>query len=98
MPPVCAGLALLGGLLGLGSGAASLLGLLWLAALAGTLGPWRDFLPRPVPLGRWIWAFVCAAGMFVLVYLRSIPAKAIVWRDRVYTVGQGGTVLNVRRR
>ena len=98
LPPVCAGLALLGGLLGLGSGAASLLGLLWLAALAGTLGPWRDFLPRTVPLGRWIWAFVCAAGMFVLVYLRSIPAKAIVWRDRVYTVGQGGTVLNVRRR
>ncbi len=98
LPPVCAALALLGGLLNLGSGAASLLALLWLAALAAALGPWRAFLPRPVPLGRWMWAFVCAVGMFVLVYLRSVSAKTIVWRDTVYTVGQGGTVLNVRRR
>ncbi len=98
LPPVCAALALLGGLLGLGSAAASLLALLWLAALLGALGPWRDFLPRPVPLGLWLWAFVCAVGMFALIYLRSVSARVIVWRDRVYTVGRGGSVLNVRRR
>lgn len=98
LPPVCAALALLGGLLGLGSAAASLLALLWLAALLGALGPWRDFLPRPVPLGLWLWAFVCAVGMFALVYLRSVSARVIVWRDRGYTVGRGGSVLNVRRR
>ena len=98
VPPLGAALALLGGLLGLGNGAAVLLALLWLAALAAALGPWRAFLPRSVPLGRWLWAFVCAVGMFVLVYLRTIPAREIVWRNTAYTVGQGGTVLGVRRR
>lgn len=98
VPPLGAALALLGGLLGLGNGAAVLLALLWLAALAAALGRWRAFLPRSVPLGRWLWAFVCAVGMFILVYLRTIPAREIVWRDTAYTVGQGGTVLGVRRR
>ena len=32
------------------------------------------------------------------VDLRTIPAREIVWRDTAYTVGQGGTVLGVRRR
>lgn len=101
LPPLGAALALTGGLLGLGSSAASLLSLLWLALLAVSLGPWRAFLgrsPNAQPsLVRWLWAFGLAAGMFALVYAQSVKAREIVWKDRAYIVGRGGRVLDVRK-
>lgn len=97
LPPLCAGLALVGGLLDVGGGGAVFAALLYLAALAAVLYVWRDFLPAPLPLWRWIWACVCASAMFVWVYGRSIPAKGIIWHGISYTVGQGGTVLRMHR-
>ncbi|MBQ3059571.1 MAG: glycosyltransferase [Desulfovibrio sp.] len=97
LPPLGAALMLLGGLIGLGSASAMLPVLSWLLLLAASLGPWRAFLSRPVSLGRWLWAFACAAGMFLLVYAQSLRAREIIWKDFAYRVGRGGHVLSVRR-
>ena len=101
LPPLGAALALTAGLFGMGSAAASLLSLLWLALLAVSLGPWRAFLGRhgneQPPLIRWLWAFGWAAGMFGLVYAQSIKAREIVWKDFTYVVGRGGRILDVRK-
>lgn len=92
VPVLCAALALLGWLLQLGGGAGALLTLFWLAATGGALYLWRALLPRPVPLARWLWAYVRAVCLFARVYAASAAATGIVWRGIRYTVGRGGVV------
>lgn len=98
VPPLCAAVALLGGLLNLGGGSGVFLSLAWLGALAGALNIWRNFLAPPRPaFWRWLLAFFYAAGMFAWVYCRSIRARGIVWHGIAYEVGLGGTVLHAGR-
>ncbi|MDR3358164.1 MAG: glycosyltransferase [Desulfovibrio sp.] len=71
--------------------------LLYTGILAGLLRAWREFLPVPVPLLPWLRAFVCAVGMFVYVYARSVTAAGLVWHGIEYKVGRGGKVTGMRR-
>ncbi|MDR2743948.1 MAG: glycosyltransferase [Desulfovibrio sp.] len=71
--------------------------LLYAGILAGLLHAWRGFLPVPVPLLPWLRAFVCAVGMFIYVYARSIPATGLAWHGIRYEVGRGGKVIGMRR-
>ncbi len=92
-PSVLSLLAVAGGIPGLVHGAVFLFGLVHLALLCTVVLSWRELLPRPVPALRWLAAFALGIGMFCWVYLRSIPARSILWHGRVYRVGRGGRVL-----
>lgn len=85
--------AVAGGLSGLVPDPAFLFGLVHLTLLCAVVLGWRELLPRKVPALRWLGAFALGVGMFCLVYLRSIPARTILWHGRVYRVGRGGRVL-----
>ena len=97
LPMVCAGLALLGWVVGVGSGAGVLLAIFWLAALVSALHLWRGLLSKPVPLWRWCLAFADAVRMFTAVYWQSLKAWSIVWHGIRYEVGKGGVVLRSER-
>lgn len=97
VPMVCAPLALLGGLIGLGSGADVLLALFWLAAVLSALYLWRGLLGKPVVLWRWFLALADAVRMFTLVYWRSLRTWDILWHGTRYEVGRGGVVLRSER-
>lgn len=97
VPPLTAVFILLGGLLHLSSGPAVLLALLWVALLAVILHLWRGLLRHSISFVRWFLSFFDAVAMFALVYIRSLPARSIVWHGLRYVVGRGGTVRRVER-
>ena len=97
LPMVCAGLALLGWLISVGSGAGVLLAVFWLAALVSALHLWRGLLSKPVPLLGWCLAFVDAVRLFTSVYWQSLKAWSIEWHGIRYEVGKGGVVLRSER-
>ena len=79
LPMVCAGLALLGWLVSVGSGAGVLLAVFWLAALVSALHLWRGLLSKPVPLLGWCLAFVDAVRLFTSVFWQSLRAWSSEW-------------------
>lgn len=97
VPLLCALLALLGGLVHVGSGAGVLLSVFWLACVVSALHLWRAMLPRPVCLWRWCLAYAAAVRMFSLVYLNSLRTRSLLWHGIRYTVRQGGTVEGTER-
>lgn len=97
LPPLLAVGAVIGMLCGVVSPAAGLpaLGLLlWLVVL---LHGWRGQICAPGSLWRWLAAYALSAALFAEVYLRTIPARGILWHGIWYRVGRGGRVLEMRR-
>lgn len=92
LPLACAALSLLGGLVGLGSGAGVLLAVFWMAGAGGALYLWRAMFDQRFPLWRWLLAFVDATCMFARVYACSLRATQLEWSSARYTVGPGGVV------
>lgn len=97
VPMLCALLAFIGGLLGIGSGAGVLLALFWLAAVISALYLWRGLVAKPASLWRWFRALVDGVRMFTVVYWRSIKACDLLWHGTRYEVGHGGVVLRSER-
>ena len=97
VPPVCAALSLLGGLLQMGSGEGILLSLVWLAGIVWGLNLWRQLLSLPVSMRFWCLGFAEAISMFALVYLDSVRARGLLWHGIRYEVGRGGRVLRTER-
>ena len=97
VPPLAAVFILLGGLLHISSGPAVLLALLWIVLLSVILHSWRGLLRHSISFVRWFLSFFDAVAMFAVVYIRSIPARSIVWHGLRYVVGRGGTVRRVER-
>ncbi len=89
---------LLTGVLGLlGTGATLLvlfymLGLVWLGLRA------RVLHPSPGSLLGWMRSFFTVLCMAGITHALTIPAKELSWRDTIYTVGQRGKVLSLRRK
>lgn len=90
VPPLFTCLAFLGGLLGIGTGAAVALGLSWLAVFWFELSCIRQFLEKNCSQIRFLGAFLLACTMFARVYIESIRAQSIVWQGREYHVGENG--------
>lgn len=93
MPAVVSALGVLGGLAGLVSGRALIFGAIHLTVLAAVILGWRELLPRPTPARAWLAGFFLAVSMLFRVYLRTIPARSILWHGKVYRVGRDGRVL-----
>lgn len=96
-PPLLAVAAVIGmacGVFSAGTGLPALVLLLWLLLL---LHGWRCQIGAPGALWRWLAAFALSAALFAEVYLRTIPARGILWHGIRYRVGRGGRVLEMRR-
>lgn len=98
IPPLWFLLACGRGLIGLGGGMAPFLSLSWLCALWYALANWRNFLPNPVAISRWLTAFFCASFMFAIVYISTIFNHTLIWHNVIYSVGKDGHVLRLERR
>lgn len=55
----------------------------------------RPLVARHVRMSRWFSAFVLTSVMFFFSYLRTVPAKGILWHDIWYEVGTGGRVVSM---
>lgn len=98
LPPLLAVFMLLGWLFASVSGLTVVLVLLWVVLMAKVLHLWRNLLRRSISLARWCLSFLDAVAMFTLVYVRSLPARSIVWHGQRYVVGHCGKVLRIERR
>lgn len=96
LPPAVAAVAVIGMLCGMvpvATGLPALALLLWLTLL---LHGWRCQICARGSLWRWLAAYVLSAALFAEVYLRTIPARGILWHGIWYRVGRGGRVLEMR--
>lgn len=98
VPPLMGMLFLLGGLFNVTSALTASLVVLWVILLAIVLYMWRGLLRHSISFGRWFLSFMDAVAMFVLVYVRSLTAKSIVWHGKRYVVGRCGKVIRIERK
>ena len=97
LPPLLAVGAVIGLFCGMFSPATGLLALVLLLCLLLLLHGWRCQICAPGSLWRWLAAYALSAALFAEVYLRTIPARGILWHGIWYRVGRGGRVLEMRR-
>ena len=97
LPPLLALWAVAGMALGQVSATAGLLGVALAAGLIFLLHGWHCQIGAPGSLWRWLAAFALSVAVFAETYLRTLPARGILWHGIWYRVGRGGRVLDVRR-
>lgn len=97
LPPIWCLVAVLGGILDIGGNAAPFLALCWACLAAWAIDRWRRFIPRQTHQGYWLWAFFCACAMFFMVYIGTLSARVISWRNISYKVGERGRVERIIR-
>ncbi len=98
MPSIVSVFALLAGICGLAKGLAPWFAFAHLAALSLMALCWREFQNEGrSPILPWLKAFWLAMLMFFMRYLKSVPAKGILWHGIYYVVGRGGKVLSMTR-
>jgi len=94
-PILLAGLAGLGGILGMVAPPLALASWGFLLALTA-LGAWfRTLVPAQVPLGRWLLGFYANIFMACWCYLKTWLTNIIAWRGISYRVTWGGRVRQV---
>ncbi len=87
----------LGGLTGLVKGGYLLLSLLYLAATAVALSCLRPLMPHHIPLIRFLGAFWLTLCTACTTFLKTIPARGILWHGIWYSVGRAGRVEGIER-
>lgn len=92
-PPIFASVAFLGGLFGIGTGAAVALSLCWLACFWCEMSYLRGLLEKDCSHIRFVGAFLLACGMFAKVYVGTIRAHSIIWQGKEYHVGDNGKIV-----
>ncbi|OGP70425.1 MAG: hypothetical protein A2Y80_04345, partial [Deltaproteobacteria bacterium RBG_13_58_19] len=94
-PILLAGLAALGGAVGLVSPGLALMGLLFLLILTGVGVLARSLTPRAIPWLPWIAAFYAALLVAPWCYLKTWATDIIAWRGTSYRVTWGGKVTEI---
>jgi hypothetical protein len=94
-PILLAGLAVLGGLVGLAAPPLALASLGFLLVLTA-IGAWcRTLVPQKVPLGPWLLAFYANIFMASWCYLKTWRTDILSWRGISYRVTWGGRVREI---
>ena len=95
VPVLAAGLACLGGLLGLVSAPAALTSAGFLVLLTAVGAWYRTLVPQRIPLRPWLAAFYGAIAITCWSYLKTWCTNTISWRGISYRVTWGGRVRQV---
>ena len=94
-PILLAGLAVLGGLVGLAAPPLALASLGFLLVFTA-IGAWcRTLVPQKVPLGPWLLAFYANICMAIWCYLKTWRTNILSWRGISYRVTWGGRVREI---
>ncbi len=68
-----------------------------LIVLVSIVLAWRELLPQKTPAFAWIQAFFLSCGMFLKVYLQTIPLWHIDWHGYRYVVNKSGKVRHMTK-
>ncbi len=96
--PPCALLCLLGGITGLLKAGWLVMACLSIAATGVALSCLRPLMAHHIPLVRLMCAFFLMLGMAFATFVKTIPARGILWHGIWYTVGRAGKVTSIVRK
>lgn len=93
LPLVWSLLIFVGGFFNLGSSQFTVTAACWLLGFVIVGAVFRNHVERSIALPNWIIGCVVAMVLFMVVYLKNVFTKTLLWNGLRYTVGTGGRVL-----